>query len=351
MSDPSPPPFDIVFDEVEGVQLEATVFPAHKTSKKSSSTLLFYHSGGLTGGSRLGFFPYWLSNLASTEGFHLVTFDYRLFPTAAILELEKDLIKGYAYTVNSLSAELESRGFSGVESGRIVICGASAGVYCASILTLHLVEAGTPPSAFLGLYGETNIGGSFYNVEKAADDVLGISARQPMSLLQHLFDSGRKPLVGTEVKWFITAVKDVSQEDRELYDQATLCNNLFYSGTCADAFTGVEGVSKALGAVSGITEDLSKQRAIIPESSIHLFPLLRITPSFPPTLLFHGERDVAIPISDSEVFDSELKRNGVPSRFIRVEGEGSGHGFDRQDFGHWYEKDLRDNTLWLFSQV
>lgn len=129
------------------------------------------------------------------------------------------------------------------------------------------------------------------------------------------------------------------------------CNNLFYSGTCADAFTGVEGVSKALGAVSGITEDLSKQRAIIPESSIHLFPLLRITPSFPPTLLFHGERDVAIPISDSEVFDSELKRNGVPSRFIRVEGEGSGHGFDRQDFGHWYEKDLRDNTLWLFSQV
>lgn len=184
-----------------------------------------------------------MSNLASTEGFHLVTFDYRLFPTAAILELEKDLIKGYAYTVNSLSAELESRGFSGVESGRIVMfvqfifrsshssvnqlfcgnrCGASAGVYCASILTLHLVEAGTPPSAFLGLYGETNIGGSFYNVEKAADDVLGISARQPMSLLQHLFDSGRKPLVGTEVKWFITAVKDVSQEDRELYDQATL---------------------------------------------------------------------------------------------------------------------------------
>ncbi|KAI5479973.1 hydrolase [Pseudohyphozyma bogoriensis] len=219
------------------------------------------------------------------------------------------------------------------------------------MLTLHLVEAGTPPSAFLGLYGQVNIGGEFYNIPKPDDVLLGLSPRRPMDELQHLFGAGRTPVVGTDVEFFRTRVEDIKPEDRLLYDQTNLCSNLFYNGVAADAFTGSTGLSKALGALPGITHDLEAQRRTIPQEKHHFFPLLRLTPSFPPTLIFHGEKDIAIPISDSEVFYGELERNRVDSRFVRVVGEGSGHGFDRQNFEHWYEAYLRDNTLWLLSKV
>ncbi len=56
-----------------------------------------------------------------------------------------------------------------------------------------------------------------------------------------------------------------------------------------------------------------------------LSPIYRVTPSFPPTLIFHGDADALVPIQQSEIFMKKLQEAGVPHKFeIR---KGKGHGY------------------------
>jgi acetyl esterase/lipase len=51
-----------------------------------------------------------------------------------------------------------------------------------------------------------------------------------------------------------------------------------------------------------------------------------ITPTYPSTLLLHGDQDVDVPIAMSERLDVALERQGVSHQFIRLEG--FNHAFD-----------------------
>lgn len=127
---------------------------------------------------------------------------------------------------------------------------------------------------------------------------------------------------------------------------------MFNDGVTADVMTGESGISEYLRQFYPLLDqDVELQKSKIPSKVARWFPIPRLTPRFPQTLLFHGEEDIAIKYQDSEVFDKQLKKLGVPSRYILVEGEGSGHGFERQGYEKFWDKYMVQNMEWLFSSL
>ena len=56
-------------------------------------------------------------------------------------------------------------------------------------------------------------------------------------------------------------------------------------------------------------------------------PLTHVTRDDPPMLLMHGDADTIVPIKQSEIMESALKKAGVDVRFIRVPGGAHGPNF------------------------
>lgn len=73
----------------------------------------------------------------------------------------------------------------------------------------------------------------------------------------------------------------------------------------------------------GITKTTPKEE--VTNLAKVLSPIYRVTPSYPPTLIFHGDADRLVPIQQSEIFMKKLQEAGVPHKFeIR---KGKGHGY------------------------
>lgn len=116
--------FDVAIKTVKGVPQIATVFPAMPkdlATDQSAPLALYFHSGGLTGGSRLGYFPYWLSKYCNDRGIHLATIDYRLIPTGSIKDVEDDCFDAYRFCATELSEHLRARSLSPVDSSRMIM--------------------------------------------------------------------------------------------------------------------------------------------------------------------------------------------------------------------------------------
>lgn len=116
--------FDVVIKTVKGVPQVATVFPAKPNGRSRDQGVplaLYLHSGGLTGGSRLGYFPYWLSKYCNDRGVHLATLDYRLIPTGSIQDVENDCFDGYRFCATELSEHLRKRSLDPVDPSKMIV--------------------------------------------------------------------------------------------------------------------------------------------------------------------------------------------------------------------------------------
>ncbi|KAH8924312.1 alpha/beta-hydrolase [Atractiella rhizophila] len=341
--------FVLAYKHVKSTPLLMDVHPSDVYVEGGNPLAFYFHSGGLTGGRRDGFFPQWLADFANQRGVHVASADYRLIPSCTVADIIEDVKDIYEFvrSEDGLQRELEKRGLGRVDKNKLLVTGGSAGVYCALQLTLHLLSSASkhpPPLGFLNLYGELDIGARQHN-------------HPPFSLpeeYRYLWDNNRAPVTGTDVKWFYTPVEECSNAvEREEADQTTLTSKLFAAGILADAFTSSDSLSRALAEQKD--DSLETQAATIPSELHCFFPLLQIPSSFPPTLIFHGEQDAAIQISESERFAEKLKQVGVPEekiKFVRIQGEGSGHGFDRGDgFEKYWESVMKEKMEWLFEFV
>jgi len=80
----------------------------------------------------------------------------------------------------------------------------------------------------------------------------------------------------------------------------------------------------------------TKEVPVLSARESTLFPQLHLTPSFPPTVLVHGENDSAVPVAESAHFAKRLEELGVPAKLVVVPD--AEHSFDydasRQFDGH-----------------
>lgn len=70
----------------------------------------------------------------------------------------------------------------------------------------------------------------------------------------------------------------------------------------------------------GVNAQTPKEK--LPEVARTFSPILKITASFPPTMLIHGDKDMLVPIQQSQSFDAALAKVGVDHTFITVPGGG-----------------------------
>jgi acetyl esterase/lipase len=66
-----------------------------------------------------------------------------------------------------------------------------------------------------------------------------------------------------------------------------------------------------------------------PEAFTPYCPVQNVTPSYPPTLLLHGDQDTDVPYAQSVQMAEALTRAGVPHELITIAG--GGHGFDYEE--------------------
>lgn len=66
-------------------------------------------------------------------------------------------------------------------------------------------------------------------------------------------------------------------------------------------------------------------------------PINLLTPSFPPTISLHGDKDSVAPISDSEIFTDTLTELGVETEFLVIPG--AEHGlYPDEEYLSYFEK-------------
>jgi dipeptidyl aminopeptidase/acylaminoacyl peptidase len=49
-------------------------------------------------------------------------------------------------------------------------------------------------------------------------------------------------------------------------------------------------------------------------------PVKNVTSAYPPTVLIHGEKDTDVPVEQSRLMATELKKHGVEHRLITIAG-------------------------------
>lgn len=75
-----------------------------------------------------------------------------------------------------------------------------------------------------------------------------------------------------------------------------------------------------------------------------LSPVERVTASFPPTLLIHGDKDELVPFQQSQEMDAALAKAGVPHKLIAATGYGHDAamiGVKLQDMLDWFDAHLK----------
>ncbi|MBW7996404.1 MAG: alpha/beta hydrolase [Candidatus Glassbacteria bacterium] len=240
--------------------------------------ILWIHGGALIFGTRI-WIPVDQLEAYLKAGFAVVAIDYRLAPETKLPEIIEDLKDAYAWL------RAEGPGLCGIDPERIAVVGHSAGGY----LTLMSGFCLDPrPDALVAFYGYGNITGPWYSQPDPFYN------RSPAVSKEQAFQA-----VGDTVI-FRTPSATPARERGKFY---LYCRQ---QGLWPQQVGGHDPA------------DLDWYAAFE--------PLRNLTPSYPPTVLLHGEKDTDVPFEQSERMAEELKRHGVAFEFIRHPAWG--HGFD-----------------------
>ena len=79
-------------------------------------------------------------------------------------------------------------------------------------------------------------------------------------------------------------------------------------------------------------------------------PINYVSPDDPPFLFLHGDQDDIVPLSMSQLMDSALRKHGIPSKLLVIEGAAHGPSFpgahDLPDLGRervqWFDSHLKE---------
>jgi acetyl esterase/lipase len=268
-----------VYKVVGDCRIEADVYRADDAVVRPG--VVWMHGGALILGSRRGV-PGRLLDLCRSEGFVLVSIDYRLAPEVRLPEIIDDVQDAWAWTRS------EGPRLFQVDPEKLVAAGGSAGGY----LTMMTGICVRPrPTALVAYWGYGDVDGPWYT--------------RPSP-------------------YYRQAVPLISKEDA-------------YRGMGGNVLTGVEGGTpeqKARGLyyrylrqnglwtreVTGFDPD-TERRKLDPYC-----PVRNITSEYPPILMIHGTDDNDVPYEQSAAMARELARHHVPHELITVPAAGHGLG-------------------------
>jgi acetyl esterase/lipase len=262
------------YKTVGTVKIQADVY--RPDDKRVRPVVVWLHGGALIVGSRSGV-PRDLLDLCRTEGYTLVSFDYRLAPEVKLPAIIEDLRDAFRW--------LREQGpkLFHADPERMVVTGGSAGGY----LTLMAGATIRPrPRALVAYWGYGDVDGAWYT--------------QPSAFYR------KQPLVSKEEAYRAVGGKVIS----ETTGSTAKARSRYYlylrqNGLWTRQVTGL---------------DPQKDRARLDPYC----PVRNVTAAYPPTMLIHGTEDTDVPYELSAAMAKELARHKVPHELVTVRGAGHG---------------------------
>ncbi|EGX97201.1 pirin [Cordyceps militaris CM01] len=276
---------------------------------------LFFHAGALTGWGR-DCVPPWLVQACYKQRWPLISASYRLMPQTGTDGLAEDVSAAYEF------ARTWDCGGGGEEKRRVIVIGASAGFFLASFLGR---TANPPPLALFSIAGINSYTHPFYR-----SSTLVTPERTPAAAVAAALQPG-PPIVGRSIPngghegaaaFCVAALREDgsrdpdffpptpgadgrSAEERRMWDaRALLYRYLIYENRWPAMVAALDGGREWEGWTAA-------RRA-----------------RWPPTVIFHGGGDTAVPLAVSERLREVMGRDRV-ALFV---AEGQDHLFERAMF-------------------
>ncbi|KAF5350312.1 hypothetical protein D9758_012793 [Tetrapyrgos nigripes] len=306
MSADTPKPIEILFKQVDGINIYMDVYlPESATKEDPAPIVLWWHGGGLLQGTRKALSPHHL-HAPSKHNICIVSPDYRLAPQFRFPAILSDCASAMTFLH---SPEFASKVQGRADTSRIVLSGSSAG-------------------GWLSLLCGMGIGFDESGVERPPK-IQGIAAIYPITDLQDEFWKVKKePYVGymgriikrEEVEPF---VNPDDAESRTAYSSLDSRRAMFYHYMVQEA----------------IEAELLLGNTRIPETAYSVAPSLKRLLkepgiyNLPPTFIVHGTADTKVPVEqarDVAATLEELKKGGVAVDYEYEEVEGVDHSYDKE---------------------
>jgi acetyl esterase/lipase len=266
------------YKTVDGLDLQADVY--RPDDAKARPVVVWIHGGALIMGNRNSV-PKNFYELCKSEGYVLVSIDYRLAPEVKLPAIVADVEDAFRW-IHDKGPQLFA-----ADTKRLVVSGGSAGGY----LTLVVGARVQPrPSALVAYWGYGDVDGDWYS--------------KPSEHYR------QQKLVTREEAYQQVGTQAVTGSESGLKNRGR-----FYLYTRQNGLWTKE--------VAGL--DPVKDR----DQLDPYCPVRNVTPQFPPTLLVHGTEDTDVPYEQSATMAKELARHKVAHELITVRG--AGHGLSGGD--------------------
>ena len=274
-------------------QLKIKADVHHFTDSKKRPVVVWLHGGALINGHRAGISGV-VRNFALTNGFLLVSFDYRLAPETKLPQIIEDVEDAFKWL------RRDGSGLFGADPERVAVTGGSAGGYL-TLTTGHRVRP--RPNVLLAFWGYGDLVGDWYS--------------KPSPHPRHNRMKIDRKTAFAQVNG--SPVSDAREREGN--------GSLFYLH-CRQT-----GQWPTL--VSGWD----------PKSDGSRFdpymPVKNVTKNYPPTVLIHGTHDTDVPHEQSVMMVKEFRRHEVRHQFHSIKnGEHGLGGADRSQVLSAYQDAL-----------